>query len=90
MSRTSEWQLYNELRETIEQVLEEFLYEQDLYIRPRLVISQDRYGDYNIYISEYEDTNVMESDDIYNFIIDGDIDYDAIDDLASQFVDLRL
>lgn len=32
----------------------------------------------------------MESDDIYNFIIDGDIDYDAIDDLASQFVDLRL
>lgn len=90
MSRTSEWQLYNELRETIEQVLEEFLYEQDLYIRPRLVIKQNRYGEYIVFVSEYEDTNVMESDDIYNFIIDGDIDYDAIDDLASQFVDLRL
>lgn len=90
MSRRYDWELYNELRENIEQVIVDFLDEQDLYVRPRLVISQDRYGDYNIYISEYEDTNVMESDDIYNFIIDGDIDYDAIDDLASQFVDLRL
>lgn len=89
MSRRSDWELYNELKENIEQVIDDFIYEQDLYVRPRLVISIDRYGDYNIYVSEYKDTNVMESDDIYNFIIDGEIDYDAVDDLASQFVDLR-
>lgn len=89
MSRAREWQLYNELRETIGQVLEEFLDEENLYTRPRLVIVIDRYGDYNIYVSEYVDTNVMESDDIYEYINDGDIDYEAVDELASQFVDLR-
>lgn len=89
MSRAREWQLYNELRENIEQVLEEFLEEENLYTRPRLVIVIDTYGDYNIYVSEYVDTNVMESDDIYEYIKDGDIDYEAVDELASQFVDLR-
>lgn len=89
MSRAREWQLYNELRETIEQVLQEFLDEENLYTRPRLVIVTDKYGDYNIYVSEYVDTNVMESDDIYEYIKDGDIDYEAVDELASQFVDLR-
>lgn len=89
MRRRFEWELYNELKESIEQVLEDFIYEQDLYIRPRLVISKDMYGDYNIYVSEYTDTNIMESDDIYNYIIDGEVDYDAVDDLANQFVDLR-
>lgn len=89
MSRAIEWQLYHELRETIEQVLEDFLDEENLYTRPRLVIEQDIYGNYIVHVSEYVDTDPRESDDVYKYIRGGDIDYEAVDELASQFVDLR-
>ena len=89
MSRQFEWDLYINLKENIAEVLEEFLLEENLYNRPRLVIKQDRYGDYAIYVAEYSSTTNVDSEDVYSYINHGEVDYDAVDDLANQFVNLR-
>lgn len=90
MSRNIQWQLFNELKDGIAEVLYEFLDEQEYYVRPRLIIQPNRYGEYEIFIEEYISTDdYFVSEDAYEYIIDGDVDYDAVDELASQFFDLR-
>lgn len=39
MSRNTQWQLFNELKDAIAEVLDEFLDEQEFYVRPRLIIN---------------------------------------------------
>lgn len=91
MSRNMQWQLFNELKDAIADVLDEFLDEQDFYVRPRLIIQPNRYGEYEVFVEEYIRTDdYLVSEDAYKYIIDGDIDYDSVDELASQFFDLRL
>lgn len=90
MSRNIQWQLFNELKDSIAEVLYDFLDEQEYYFRPRLIIQPNRYGEYEIFIEEYIRTDdYFVSEDVYEYIIDGDVNYDAVDELASQFFDLR-
>lgn len=90
MSRNIQWQLFNELKDSIAEVLYEFLDEQEYYVQPRLIIQPNRYGEYEIFIEEYIRTDdYFVSEDAYDYIIDGDVNYDAVDELASQFFDLR-